>query len=239
LEEEGMSVAPPRRSAPATLSAEAIPAILSAEAIPAILSVEAIPAILSAEASPATIPLADDPVLEDIPALSAEASPATTPPADDPVLEDIHPQGSSRATGGILRGRAAASYYSPADEENTMFNSIGNAKLIAKIFTSNLDPLNLNYDKMVPSSKVTIKMNPTLGPILENISQRYPSIKDAPMILIYDINDGLWESKGNFQIATEDNDDITIQSTKDGKFNLDILCVSLPFYLYNLIWINK
>ena len=54
------------------------------------------------------------------------------------------------------------------------------------------------------------------------------------MILIYDVNDGIWESKGNFQTAKEDNDDITIQSTNDGKFNLDILCVSLPFYLYNL-----
>jgi hypothetical protein len=48
------------------------------------------------------------------------------------------------------------------------------------------------------------------------------------MILLYDVNDGMWESKGNFQTAMEDNDDITIQRTNDGKFNLDILCVSLP-----------
>jgi hypothetical protein len=51
---------------------------------------------------------------------------------------------------------------------------------------------------------------------------------DAPMILIYDVKDGMWESKGNFQTAKEDNDDIDIQPTNDGKFNLDILCVSLP-----------
>jgi hypothetical protein len=48
------------------------------------------------------------------------------------------------------------------------------------------------------------------------------------MILIYDINDGSWESKGNFQTATEDNDEIDIQPTDNGKYNLDILCVSLP-----------
>ena len=48
------------------------------------------------------------------------------------------------------------------------------------------------------------------------------------MILIYDVNDGMWESKGNFQTAKEDNDDVTIWPTNDGKFNLDILCVSLP-----------
>ena len=89
------------------------------------------------------------------------------------ILEDIHPQGSSHATGEILRGRAAATYYSPADEENTMFNDIGAVKLIAKI----LDPLNVNHNNMVPSSKVTVKMNPNLGPILDNISQHYPAIK--------------------------------------------------------------
>ena len=51
---------------------------------------------------------------------------------------------------------------------------------------------------------------------------------DAPTILIYDVKDGIWESKGNFQTAREDNDDITIEPTNDGKFNLDILCVCLP-----------
>jgi len=49
---------------------------------------------------------------------------------------------------------------------------------------------------------------------------------DAPTILIYDVNDDMWESKGNFQTAKEDNDDIDMQPTNDGKFNLDILCVS-------------
>ena len=51
---------------------------------------------------------------------------------------------------------------------------------------------------------------------------------DAPIILIYDVNDGMWESKGNFQTTKEDNNNLDIQPTNDGKFNLDILCVSLP-----------
>jgi hypothetical protein len=50
----------------------------------------------------------------------------------------------------------------------------------------------------------------------------------VPTILIYDVNDGMWENKGNFQTAKEDNDDINIKSTDDGKYNWDILCVSLP-----------
>jgi hypothetical protein len=55
---------------------------------------------------------------------------------------------------------------------------------------------------------------------------------DAHMILIYDVNDGMGESKGNFQTAKEENDDIFIQPTNDGQFNLDILCVSfLSIYI--------
>ena len=173
MEDEGTSVAPPRRSAPIISSADAVPAlVISADAVPApVISAEAVPApvISSAEAEPTTsVDLEDN----STPSVSADAEPTSS---DD--LEDIHPQGSSRATGGILRGRAAASYYSPADEENIFYDSIGTAKLTAKIYTSDLDPLNLNRDNMVSSSKVTIKMNPNLGPILDNISQRYPAIK--------------------------------------------------------------
>lgn len=162
LEDEGISVAPPRRSAHPTLSTPSA-IVSSAEAIPAHSGgigsgAEAIPAHSGGIGSGAEV----------IP------TPSTTSVL---VSEDIHPQGSSRATGGILRGRAAASYYSPADEENTKFNIIGTSKLTAKIYTSNLDPLNLSHNNMVPSSKVTIKMNPNIGPILENISQRYPAIK--------------------------------------------------------------
>ena len=93
------------------------------------------------------------------------------------IFEDIHPQGSSHATGGILCGHAAATYYSPADDKNIALNIIGTTKLTAKIYMSNLDPLNLNHDNMAPSSKVTIKMSPNLGPILDNVSKHYPAIK--------------------------------------------------------------
>ena len=157
MEDEGTSVAPPRCSIP-----PAIPSTISVEAVPAV-SVEAVPTI-PAEAVPA-ISVEDVPTIsaEAVPTISAEAVPAIaavldpTPtsfpaPTDNLVLEDIHPQGSSHATGGILRGCAAATYYSPADEENTMFNNIRAAKLIAKIYTSDLDSLNVNHNNMVPSS---------------------------------------------------------------------------------------
>ena len=55
------------------------------------------------------------------------------------------------------------------------------------------------------------------------------------MILIYDVNDGMWESKGNFQTAKEDNYNIFIQPTDNGQFNLDILCVSF-LYIYIILF---
>jgi hypothetical protein len=190
LEDESTTVAPPKRIALPTLSsasetlADAVPALSPATVSPA----EAVPALLSAMESPAeavpAVPAVPAPIVssaEAVPAIPAISSPtvshAEAVPADDIELDDIHPQGSSRATGGFMRHRAAASYYSQADEEITKFNVIGTAKLTAKIYTSDLDPLNLNHDNMVPSSKVTVKMNPYLGPILDNISQRYPAIK--------------------------------------------------------------
>jgi hypothetical protein len=179
LEDEGTAVAPPKRTTHPALSSAIVPPV---EAVsPATVSpAEAVPALLSATVSPAeAIPAIPAPIVSSAEAVAAISSPTVSPaepvPAND--LEDIHPQGSSRATGGFMRHRAAASYYSRADEENTMFNVIGTAKLTAKIYTSDLDPLNLNHDNMVPSSKVTVKMNPYLGPILDNISQRYPAIK--------------------------------------------------------------
>lgn len=165
LKDEGISVAPPRRKAhPAPIP--------SADSTP-----EPTPAPVSASVS-APVPA---PVAASVPASIIEPTPTSASsaliPAGDLGMEDIQPQGSSRATGGFLRGRAAANYYSPADEENTISGSIGAAKLITKIYTSNLDPVNLHFDTMVPSAKVTIKMNPSLGPILDSISQRYPAIQ--------------------------------------------------------------
>ena len=194
MEDEGTTVAPPKRTivspaeavpalSPAIVSpAEAVPALSPAsvspeEAVPTpiVSSTEAVPAIPDIPTIP-TIP--DIPTIPTIPSISSDTvSPAEAVPANDIELKDIHPQGSSCATGGFMRHRAAASYYSPADEENTMFNAIGAAKLTAKIYTSDLDPLNLNHDNMAPSSKVTVKMNPNLGPNLDNISERYPAIR--------------------------------------------------------------
>ena len=131
----------------------------------------------SVDAIPASS--ADDvPAVDAVPASADDVPAADAVPTHDLDLMDIHLQGSSRTTGGILRGHAAASHYSPADEENKIFSAIAAPeKLIAKIYTSNLDPLSLNRNNMAPSSKVTIKMNPNLGPILDNISQCYPAIK--------------------------------------------------------------
>ena len=50
-------------------------------------------------------------------------------------------------------------------------------------------------------------------------------------ILIYDVNDSLWESKGNFHDAVEENDEINIPMNNDGNYYLDILGVSMVIIL--------
>jgi hypothetical protein len=192
LEDESTTVAPPKRTTRPAISSASEPL---ADAVPALSPAseplaDAVPALSPATVSPAeAVPAIPAPLVssaEAVPAIPTISSPSVSPaeadPADDIVLEDIHPQGSSRATGGFMRHRAAASYYSRADVENTMVNVIGTTKVTAKIYTSDLDPLNLNHANMVPSSKVTVKMNPYLGPLLDNISQRYPAIKGIFLI---------------------------------------------------------
>jgi hypothetical protein len=109
--------------------ADAVPAPFSAT----ISHVDAVPAHSSAIISatgPTSAPApTHDKDIEDIsspaPSHDQDMDISSPAPTHDQDMEDIHPQGSSRATGGILRGHAAASYYSPADEVNTMFNTIG------------------------------------------------------------------------------------------------------------------
>ena len=93
-------------------------------------------------------------------------------------MPDIHPQGSSRATGGILRGKAASKYYHPDDDDKPISKVIIRTSLVsAKIYLSDLDPKDLDLDVMVPSTKVKVQMDPFLGPILQRIAKRFPSIK--------------------------------------------------------------
>jgi hypothetical protein len=87
------------------------------------------------------------------------------------------PEGSSRATGGILRNRAMGQHYNPVDDEELHISSIvEKVKGVVKIYVSSLDPVELDFAKMQPSVKVPVTVNMNLGPVLKEVAIRWPPI---------------------------------------------------------------
>lgn len=87
------------------------------------------------------------------------------------------PEGSSRATGGILRNRAMGQHYNPVDDEELQISSIiEKVKGVVKIYVSSLDPVELDFTKMKPSLKVLVTVNMNLGPVLKEVAVRWPPI---------------------------------------------------------------
>ena len=88
-----------------------------------------------------------------------------------------HPEGSSRATGGTLRGQASGQGYNPVDDEDLQsFSIIGKVKGITLLYLSALDPAQLAINNMKPSMKVSVTINTNLGPVLKEIAKLWPPI---------------------------------------------------------------
>jgi len=101
-------------------------------------------------------------------------------PADEPGVtmeSPPHPEGSSRATGGILRNRAMGQYYNPVDDKELHISSIiEKVQGVVKIYVSPLDPVELDFAKMQPSLKVPVTVNMNLGSVLKEVAVRWPPI---------------------------------------------------------------
>lgn len=88
-----------------------------------------------------------------------------------------HPEGSSRATKGIFRGRAAGLYYNAVDDEDLYTSStIGHSHGTVYLYYSSADPSQLNPSNMTPSMKTTVAINTNLGPVLKIIAQKNAAI---------------------------------------------------------------
>ena len=104
--------------------------------------------------------------------------PSTPADEQDVTMESPpRPEGSSRATGGILRNRAMGQYYNPVDDEELHVSSIvEKVKGVVKIYVSPFDPVELDFTKMQPSLKVPVTVNLNLGPVLKEVAIRWPPI---------------------------------------------------------------
>jgi hypothetical protein len=203
LSKRGISVAPPERKASTSTSLSAASAASLAvpanslaistavsAAVPAISAVVpavSVPAsaasVISATGSGSNNALSSDTTVDlTMPTPTSIAittqRPSTPANEQDVTMESPpRPEGSSRATGGILRNRAMGQYYNPVDDEELHVSSIlEKVKGVVKIYVSPLDPVELDFTKMQPSLKVPLSVNLNLGPVLKEVAVRWPPI---------------------------------------------------------------
>jgi len=138
-------------------------------------------------------------------------SPSVTPPPA---------QGASCATGGILRGRAYGNAMNHADftdaRSDTFLGYVPTSKGQVQVYTdSNQTKPAMTFKHAVSSS---------LGPVLKTLARRYSDASKSNH-RIFILEDDIWDVKGRFEDALEDDEDAT-WSLKDGKKILEILVVS-------------
>jgi hypothetical protein len=94
-----------------------------------------------------------------------------SPPHSPPQLH-----GSSRVTGGILRGRALGNVLNAADFEDTteVLHPVTGKVLI---YCSNDDPANLSIQNMKPTTFVKHLVTPSFKPVLSKVADKYSPIR--------------------------------------------------------------
>ena len=94
-----------------------------------------------------------------------------SPPISPPRLH-----GSSRTTGGILRGHALGNTLNAAD-----FKDVADIHhpIPGKVFiySSNQDPANLSIQNMKPSTFIKLNVTTSIQPVLTKVAEKYSPIR--------------------------------------------------------------
>jgi len=154
-----------------------------------------------------------------------------------------HPEGSSHATGGILRGNAVGNTFAFADHDPTSHNDIvGHKKAVIRLYSSSLDPTvaHVNGVEGMGYTKVVVNYNYFLVPVLKDVAKKHPAIACKfiylewlyltlilyldDKIFVLDL-DGIWEMKGAFSDACAVADDVAEYTVINDKPTLHILKV--------------
>jgi hypothetical protein len=95
---------------------------------------------------------------------------------NSPPISPPRPQGSSRTTGGILRGRALGNAYNVADFDEVMdeLHPIPGRVLV---YSSNEDPANLSIQTMKPSTFIKHDVTRSIQPVLTKVAEKYSPIR--------------------------------------------------------------
>src|SRR6266850_6820264 len=95
------------------------------------------------------------------------------PVVDDTRVVDPPAEGSSRVTGGFLRGKAMGNVLNLADSPDLLVDVPIPAKGVVRLYSD------LSHQPSINNPTMTLKTEakPTLGPILEKLARSYSPVK--------------------------------------------------------------
>ncbi|KAF8876469.1 hypothetical protein BD779DRAFT_1449365, partial [Infundibulicybe gibba] len=118
----------------------------------------------------------------------------------------LHPQGSSRAVGGILRGRAYGNTFNYADQSGIEIDLLQPAWGRVKIYVSQADPATMIPTGMNVTTFIKCQVTNSLRPILEKITRIFAPLRRL-FLFLFLLYDDLWSLKGDYEVAIVDDDD--------------------------------
>ncbi|KAK2464071.1 hypothetical protein APHAL10511_003901 [Amanita phalloides] len=125
------------------------------------------------------------------------------------------PEGSSRVTGGILRGRAIGNVLNLPDADDMVEPAIP-AKGTVKLFSD----LALKPSQHKPAFTFSTRAESSLGPVLERLGRFYSPVRhNNYQIFVHE--GGSWNLKGRFSHAVEEDEDI-LWVTDNGQLTLAV-----------------
>ncbi|KAF8804433.1 hypothetical protein BYT27DRAFT_7107409, partial [Phlegmacium glaucopus] len=130
--------------------------------------------------------------------------------------------GSSRTTGGILRGHALGNTLNAADFDDVsdMLHPIPGKVLV---YSSNQDPANLSLEDLKPTTFVKHNVTSSIRPVLAKVAEKYSPIQKNR---IFTFEEGLWNVRGRYEKAFEEDEELFWLSN-NGEYVTHILIVSL------------
>jgi hypothetical protein len=152
--------------------------------------------------------------------------------------------GSSRTTGGFLRGRARGNIPNHADLPTVNSSSDVPVKGEVYLYLTDQYPRQVNFDFLRGESDLVVKVNvaESMAPILVTVAHKFPPIKSVYNLFDYllfrltstldrDFNlfyrrSTMWIALGHFDQAMEDDDECEWQMSDKRTHELHILLVS-------------
>lgn len=168
---------------------------------------------------------------------------------EDDLDVDIDPQGSSRSSGGTLRGRSTGNTLNMADAFTDIDVEMLPAMGQVRFFFSAANPSTLkDVEHMNPSGSFNHSIVKTVAPILRQLVRRYsPADGQGMLYIVYFLQslfkfednriyvlckNNIWDLKGPFDVAIEDDEPIHWITNSTGETLTYLLIVSFSFFSF-------